>query len=64
MSLDQSYIEFYEDALVNGTYGDIYNTFVAQAAYEAISGIYPPEAASELLYQILIKPFADKNIFN
>lgn len=64
MSLDYTYNAFYDDALVNGTYGDIQNTFVAQAVYYAISGSYPSDIGEELLYQILIKPFADKNIFN
>lgn len=65
MSLDNSYMEYYMDTLQDETiFGDIHNTFFAQAVHSALTGIYPPVAASELLYQMLIKPFADKNIFN
>lgn len=62
MSADRSYMEFYNRAAANDTYGEIEDAFVAQAVAEAVSGVYLAEVGKELLYQILIKPFTDKNI--
>lgn len=63
MSADRSYMEFYNRAEEDDTYGEIEDAFVAQAVAGAVSGVYPAEAGAELLYQILIRPFTDKNIW-
>lgn len=63
MSADRSYMEFYDRAEEDDTYGEIEDAFVAQAVAGAVSGACPKEAGEELLYQILIKPFTDKNIW-
>lgn len=63
MSADRSYMKFYNWAEENDTYGEIEDAFVAQAVAEAVSGGYPKEAGTELLCQILIRPFTDKNIW-
>ena len=43
-------------------YGDVYNTFVAEAVAKALTGAYPAEKGKELLYQILVKPFCNEKI--
>lgn len=56
---DLSYKDYYKTMLWDKqhSYGDIRNTFVAEAAAKAFMAVYPAEKGIELLYQILIKPF-------
>lgn len=58
-SRDPSYKSYYKTVLWDKQrdYGDIRNTFVAEAAAKALTGTYPAEKGTELLYQILVKPF-------
>ena len=54
-----SYKDYYKKMLWDkqNSYGDIRNTFVAEAAAKAFMAVYPAEKGMGLLYQILIKPF-------
>ncbi len=56
---DPSYKDYYKKMLWDKqhSYGDIRNTFVAEAAAKAFMAAYPAEKGMGLLYQILIKPF-------
>lgn len=63
MSGDRRYQERYYHAVMDGIYGNIEDNLVVQTAAEALSGDYPPEAAEEILYEMLIRPFTDRRIF-
>ena len=63
MSDDTGYMErYYCYAMMDGCYGDIEDSFVAQTAAEALSAGFSSETA-ELLYAILVQPFTDKHIW-
>jgi len=63
MSSDPCYLDFYDYACEGGRYGNIQDTFIAQAIADAISGTYPPETGSGLIWEVLLKPFLDRNIW-
>ena len=62
MSDDASYLKRYTCYAMMDGYGDIEDSFLAQAAAAALSAGFSPEAA-ELLYDILIRPFTDSHIW-
>ncbi|MBD5519647.1 MAG: hypothetical protein HDR03_00160 [Lachnospiraceae bacterium] len=63
MSVNSEYKLFFMDAQESGNYGNLKDTFVAEIAAKALSDEYDPGAASRLIYQLLVKPFTDKNMF-
>lgn len=56
---DESHKAYYKKLLwdENRAYGDVKNTFVAQAAAKALTGLYPEEGSKELLFRLLVAPF-------
>lgn len=61
---DLSHKDYYKKILWDKQhpYGDVYNTFVAEAVAKSLTGAYPAEKGKELLYQILVKPFCNEKI--
>lgn len=56
---DPSHKAYYKKLLWDDghAYGDVRNTFVAEAAAKTFSGIYPADGKKELLFRLLVVPF-------
>lgn len=63
MGNDTDYKMFYQFAVMNGDYDGIEDTFIAQVITQALAGAFPDEKAEALLHAILIRPFADGNLW-
>ena len=63
MAGDTCYMDFYVRAETTRAYGDVGNAFIAREMLEALSCVYDFRMAEVMLYEILIRPFADERIF-
>ncbi|MBD5402229.1 hypothetical protein HDR58_05460 [bacterium] len=62
LSADTHYQSFYQYAVMNDSYGGIEDSFIARIVSEALAGAFP-SGVTELLYEILIRPFTDNYIW-
>lgn len=60
---DPSHKAYYKKLLWDEghAYGDVRNTFVAEAAAKTFSGLYPEEGKKELLFRLLVEPFGHED---